>query len=99
MTRQWMLQLQLWDLENIKIISDIDEYGEVKMEIMGRADVRSVDGVKKFLGELCSRSGANFNINSGKPDRSGKDSGLQGFRKCMMQVKQTHVNKTHVHPR
>ena len=82
-----------YNFKDIKVISDIDDYGEVKMEIMGRADVGSVDGVKKFLGEFCSSSGASFNIKSGKPDRSGKDSGLYGFSKCMMQVKRTNVDK------
>ena len=48
--------------QNIKVFSELDENGEVQIEIIGRADVQTVENTKLFLDELYESTGATFNI-------------------------------------
>ena len=77
-----------YEFENINVISEIDENGEIQIEIVGRADVDSEEGTKDFLQQFYESSGATFNVKSGRADRSGKDTRVRGYRKCIMQVQQ-----------
>ena len=82
-----------YHFEKVDLISSIDEFGEVKMEIVGRTDVFDKDCVKNFLADFYSTSGSTFNLKSGRADRSGGEyCHLRGYRKCMMKVMQTNKN-------
>ena len=50
----------------------MDENGEKQIEIVGRADVQTVENTKLFLDKLYERTGATFNIYSGREDQYGK---------------------------
>ena len=72
--------------EAVNLISDMDENGEVKIEITGRTDVCDKTGAKKFLSDFYTSSGSTFNVKSGRADRSGEFCHIRGYKKCMMQV-------------
>ena len=78
--------------ERIDLVSEMDENGEVKIDIIGRTDVRDVSRLTTFLSDFYSSSGSTFNVKSGRADRSGGDCHIRGYRKCMMQVCQTNVH-------
>ena len=77
-----------YHFKEIKVISDMDEHGEVMMDITTRVNVKTTKDLGIFLEEFYESSGSNFNIKSGRPDRKGKNTELFGYRKCIMQVKQ-----------
>ena len=77
-----------YSFHSIEVISELDENGELQIDIDGRVDVGNMDGVKMFLEEFYTSSGSTFNIKSGRADRKGKDAELRGYRKCIMQVQQ-----------
>ena len=77
-----------YNFENIEVISEMDEYGEMKIDISARVDVKNSTDLETFIQEFYATSGTNFNIKSGRPDRKGKNTELYGYRKCIMQVKQ-----------
>ena len=66
-----------------------------------RVDVKTVPGVKTFLGDLNTSTGCTFNIQSGRPDRQGKGINprcqYRGYRKCCMNVAQSE-NKENRQP-
>jgi hypothetical protein len=74
--------------EDIKVISEMDEHGEIKMEISARVDVKNSNDLTTFIEEFYATSGSNFNIKSGRQDRKGKNTEKYGYRKCIMQVKE-----------
>ena len=80
-----------YEFQKIKVFSELDENGEMQIEIVGRADVQTVEHTKLFLDELYESTGATFNICSGRADRYGKDALVWGYRKCIMQVKQKRM--------
>ena len=61
-----------YEFENIKVFSELDENGEKQIEIVGRADVQTVENTKLFLDKLYESTGATFNICSGREDLYGK---------------------------
>jgi hypothetical protein len=73
-------------LDNIEVIKEPDEDGEIQFEVTGRANVKTKVDVKIFLGQLYQSTGTTFNIESGKQDRSGAATEIYGSRKCMMNV-------------
>ena len=77
-----------YNFENIEVISEMDEYGEMKINITARVDVKNSTDLGTFMEEFYATSGTNFNIKSGRPDRKGKYTEQYGFRKCIMQVKE-----------
>ena len=81
-----------YSFESIHLVSDMDENGEVKIDVVGRTDVHDTNGVKTFLADFYTSSGSTFNIKSGRADRSGEQCDIRGYRKCMMQVHQKNVN-------
>ena len=85
-----------YHFQTVNVISEIDENGEMQLDIVGRADVGSVANTKTFLEEFYDSCGSTFNVRSGRADRQGKDTEIRGYRKCIMQViqKQTRNPKT-----
>ena len=81
-----------YSFESINLISELDENGEIKIDIVGRTDVNDEKGVKTFLADFYSISGSTFNVKSGRADRSGEHCLIRGYRKCMMKVCQKNVN-------
>ena len=77
-----------YEFENIKVVSEMDENGELQIEVIGRTDVGTIEELKTFLNDFYDSSGASFNVKSGRADRKGKEAKLWGYRKCMMQVYQ-----------
>ena len=77
-----------YHFQNLEVVNDIDAHGEVNMNVTVRVNVKTVDGLKDFLEEFYNSSGTNFNIKSGRPDRTGNSAKLYGYRKCIMQVKE-----------
>ena len=84
-----------YNFEDIKVFSEMDENGEIKMEITARVNVKNSNDLKTFLEEFYATSGTNFNIKSGRPDRKGKYTEQYGYRKCIRQVKE----KKHTNPK
>ena len=83
-----------YKFEKMEVVSDMDEFGEVQMMVIGRANINKVEGIKPFLEELYGSCGATFNIKSGRADRKGtKDVELYGYRKCIMQVHNPNLEK------
>ena len=83
-----------YKFEKIDVISELDENGEIQVDIVGRVNVQTVEEVKTFLGEFYSSSGSSFNIKSGRADRKRrKDVEIHGYRKCIMQVHQTNPKR------
>ena len=85
-----------YHFEEVNIVSPVDEYGEVKMEIVARTDIYDKDGAKKFLADFNTSSGSTFNLKSGRADRSGEHCHLRGYRKCMMKVVQSNENNPRI---
>ena len=81
-----------YSFESINLISELDENGEIKIDIVGRTDVNDEKGVKTFLADFYSISRSTFNVKSGRADRSGEHCLIRGYRKCMMKVCQKNVN-------
>ena len=83
-----------YHFDKLDVVSDMDENGEVKMDIIGRAKILETKDVKTFLEEFYASSGSSFNVKSGRADRRGaKDVEVYGYRKCIMQVHQTNQNR------
>ena len=91
MAKMLLPEDQNYSFESVKLISELDENGEVKIDIVGRTDIQDVNGVKTFLSNFYTSSGSTFNIKSGRADRSGEHCHTRGYRKCMMQVCQKNV--------
>lgn len=72
--------------EHVEVIKEPDEDGEMEFKVTGRVNVETKVDTKLFLEQLYQSTGTTFNIESGKPDRSGGDSEIYGSRKCMMNV-------------
>ena len=77
-----------YSFQECRVISEMDEYGEIQVDISARVNVKNVEDLGTFLEEFHKSSGSNFNTKSGRPDRKGKDTELYGYRTCIMQVKQ-----------
>ena len=88
LARNFLPEQYEYHFDKLEVINDVDEHGEVKMEVAVRVKVKTVDDVKDFLEDFYDSSGTSFNMKSGKPDRMGKLSQIYGYRKCMMQVKE-----------
>ena len=82
-----------YNFEGVELISEMDEHGEIKMDIAARVNVKNGDELERFLEDFYKSSGTNFNIKSGRPDRTGKSTELYGYRKCIMQVKEKKRTK------
>ena len=41
-----------YKFEKMEVVSDMDEFGEVQMMVIGRANINKVEGIKPFLEEL-----------------------------------------------
>jgi hypothetical protein len=83
-----------YKFEKIEVVSDMGEFGEVQMMVIGRSNINKVECIKPFLEELYGSCVATFNIKSGRADRKvTKDVGLYGYRKCIMQVHNPNLQK------
>lgn len=104
MSEDFLLQELLPEQYNYKVVVfNVKEQSEqnIKCDIEVRVDVKTVPGVKTFLGDLNTSTGCTFNIQSGRPDRQGKGiktrCQYRGYRKCCMNVAQSE-NKENRQP-
>ena len=104
MSEDFLLQELLPEQYNYKVVVfNVKEQSEqnIKCDIEVRVDVKTVPGVKTFLGDLNTSTGCTFNIQSVRPDRQGKGINprcqYRGYRKCCMNVAQSE-NKENRQP-
>ena len=62
--------------EDVKVISEMDEHGEIKMEISARVDVKNSNDLTTFIEEFYATSGSSLEGRTGK-GRTQKSTGTE----------------------